>query len=80
MIQKDGLSTSWIQQDIMPFQRVSIEGAGNWTVRLGPRAHAMIMEEYQVPETMTLGCFSNQRRSDSTWRTKEVRHAPTASG
>jgi hypothetical protein len=45
IIQKDGLSTSWIQQDIMPFQRVSIEDPGNWTVRLGPRAHALIMEE-----------------------------------
>ena len=45
MIQKDGLSMSWIQQDIMPTHLVSIEGAGNWTVRLGPRAHAVITEE-----------------------------------
>ena len=45
MIQKDGLSMSWIQRDIMPAHLVSIEGAGNWTVRLGPRAHAAITEE-----------------------------------
>jgi hypothetical protein len=45
MIQKDGLSMSWIQQEMMPTHLVSIEGKGNWTVRLGPRAHALIVEE-----------------------------------
>jgi hypothetical protein len=45
MIQKDGLSMSWIQRDIMPTHLVSIESAGNWNVRIGPRAHAVITEE-----------------------------------
>ena len=45
MIQKDGLSMSWIQRDIMPTHLVSIESAGNWNVRVGPRAHAVITEE-----------------------------------
>ena len=35
---------------------------------------------YRVSESVTLGCFPNQRRNDSTWRTKEVRHAHPASG
>jgi hypothetical protein len=45
MIQNDGLSVSWVLHDIMPAHLVPIEGAGNWTVRLGPRAHAAITEE-----------------------------------
>lgn len=45
MIEKDGLSLSWLQRDMMPTHVVSIDGPGNWTVRLGPRAHAFITEE-----------------------------------
>jgi hypothetical protein len=45
MIQEDGLSVTWIEHDIMAAQLVPIEGAGNWTVRLGPGAHAAIIEE-----------------------------------
>ena len=29
---------------------------------------------YRVPEILTLGRFPEARESDSTWRTKEVRH------
>jgi hypothetical protein len=33
---------------------------------------------YQISESVTLLGFSNQRRADSTWRTREVRHVAPA--
>jgi hypothetical protein len=68
MIQKDGLSMSWIQQEMMSTHLVSIEGTGNWTVRLGPRAHALIVEEvarWPAEETggILMGRLSEAARS-----------------
>lgn len=45
MIQKDGLSVTWIQHAVMPAHLVPIEGGADWIVRLGARAHAGITEE-----------------------------------
>jgi hypothetical protein len=33
---------------------------------------------YQVPKNLTRQRFTNQLGSDSTWRTKEVRHVGSA--
>jgi hypothetical protein len=47
MLQDDGLSLNWSRHDISAAHLVPVEGAGNWTVRVGPQAHAVITEEIE---------------------------------
>ena len=53
-------------------------GENRGSIPLG-RAN-VINNLYQIPEAVTRGGFPNRRLFDSTWRTKEVRHAYTAPG
>jgi hypothetical protein len=39
-----------------------------------------IEDLYQIPETVTRRGFQNQWGSDSTWRTREIRHAGSITG
>ena len=65
-----GKATERLLPDLVSFSLMPASAASRIWARLSFRAGLL----YRDPVLVTLGRFPKARESDSTWRTKEVRH------